>query len=81
MAKHILFHKTTRIKVDEKKLSTPVKIKEGEPQVVAISSTIFLAYINAIVCSLPRHISNILHIYDLAVWYADTSTAIAILRI
>jgi ribonuclease HI len=75
-----LFQRTARVKLDGT-LSNLVKMREGVPQGGVVSPTLFLVYINDIVSSVPRHVSNTLHADDFAVWASETSTGTATHRI
>ena len=62
-------------------LSDSVKIREGVPQGCVVSPTLFLVYINNITTVIPRHVSNILHADDLAIWSSAEYTTSAAYRI
>ena len=56
-------------------------MREGVPQGGITSPTLFLLYINNITTKFPRHVSNILHADDLAVWSASEYTTSSAYRI
>ena len=76
----ILQDRSARVKLDGY-MNESVTIREGVPQGVVISPTLFLLYINNITTILPRHVSNTLHADDLAVWSATDHTTSAAYRI
>ena len=75
-----LFNRTARVKLDGT-ISRQVKLKEGVPQGGVVSPTLFLVYTNDITTTVPRHVSNILHADDFAVWCAEEHTTTAAHRI
>ena len=68
--------RSARVKLDGY-MSESVKMREGVPQGDVFSPTLFLLYINNITTILPRHVSNTLHVDDLAVWSAADHTTSA----
>ena len=76
---HFLFARTTRVKLDGI-LSKKVCLREGVPQGV-LSPTLFLVYINDILTTLSKRVSNTLHADDLAIWNASEHTTTATYRI
>ena len=75
-----LHNRLATVKLDGH-LSKSVKMQEGVPQGGVISPTLFLLYITNITTVLPRHVSNILHADDLAVWSASEYTTSSAYRI
>ena len=71
---------SARIKLDGH-MSKSVKMQEGVPHGGVISPTLFLLCINNIMTVLPQHVSNILHVDDLAVWSASEYTTTSAYRI
>ena len=73
---HFLFARTARVKLDGI-LSKKVCLHEGVPQGGVLSPTLFLVYINDILTTLSKRVSNTLHADDLAIWngYEHTTTA------
>ena len=71
-----LHDRSARVKVDGH-LSDSVKMREGVPQGVVVSRTLFLVYINNITTVIPRHVYNTLHVDDLAIWSSTEYTASA----
>ena len=74
-----LFNRTARVKLDGM-ISRQVKLREGVPQ-GGVVSTLFLVYINDITTTVPRRVSNTLHAYYFAAWYAEAHTTTAVHRI
>ena len=66
---HFLFARTARVK------------PEGVPQGGVLPPTLFLVYINDILTTLSRRVSNTLHADDLAIWNAPEHTTTATYRI
>ena len=62
-----LHDRSARVKVDGH-LSDSVKMRECVPQGGVVSTTLFLVYFNNITTVIPRHVCNILHADDLAIW-------------
>ena len=65
---HLLFATAARVKLDgifRKKVCL-----RGVPQGGVLSSTLFLAYINDILTTISKRVSNTLHADDLAIWDA-----------
>ena len=77
---HFLFARTTRVKLDGI-LSKKVCLREGVPQGGVLSPTRFLVYINDILTTISKRVSNTLHADDLAVWNASEHTTTATYRI
>ena len=77
---HYLFARTARVKLDGH-LSKKVCLKEGVPQGGVLSPTLFLVYINDVLATIPRQVSNTLHADDLAIWTASEHTGTATYRI
>ena len=69
-----------QVKLDNT-LSQQMKMREGVSQGGVVSPTLFLVYINGLVPSLPRCVSNTLHADDLAIWSSETSAGTATFRI
>ena len=76
---HFLYGRTARVKVDGH-LSKKVILREGVPQGGVLSPTLFLVYINDIIDSLTRNVSNTLHADDLAIWTTSEHTSSATVR-
>ena len=70
---HFLFARTARVKLDGI-LSKKVCLREGVPQGGVLSPTLFLVYINDILTTLSKRVSNTLHADDLAIWNASEHT-------
>ena len=77
---HFLFARTARVKLDGI-LSKKVCLREGVPQGGVLSPTLFLVYINDILTTLSKRVSNTLHTDDLAIWNASEHTTTATYRI
>ena len=77
---HFLFARTARVKLDGI-LSKKVCLREGVPQGGVLSPTLFLVYINDILTTLSKRVSNTLHADDLAIWNASEHTTTATYRI
>ena len=75
-----LFNKTARVKLYGT-ISRQVKLREGVPQGGVVSPTLFLVYMNDIITTVPRHMSNTLHADDFAEWCAEEHTTTAVRRI
>ena len=58
-----------------------VCLREGVPQGGVLSPTLFLVYINDILTTLSKRVSNTLHADDLAIWNASEHTTTATYRI
>ena len=77
---HFLFARTARVKLDgifRKK----VCLREGVPQGSVLSPTLFFVYINDILTTISKRVSNTLHADDLAIWNVSESTITATYRI
>ena len=72
-----LFNRTARVKVDGM-ISRQVKLREGVPQGFVVLPIHFLVYMNDITTTVPRHVSNTLHVDDFAVWCAEEHTTTAV---
>ena len=79
-SQHFVFARTTRVKLDGI-LSKKVCFREGVPQGGVLSPTLFLVYINDILTTLSKRVSNTLHADDLAIWNASEHTTTATYRI
>ena len=77
---HFLLARTARVKQDGI-LSKKVCLREGVPQGGVLSPTLFLVYINDILTTLSKRVSNTLHADDLAIWNASEHTTTATYRI
>ena len=77
---HFLFARTARVKLNGI-LSKKVCLREGVPQGSVLSPTLFLVYINDILTTLSKRVSNTLHADDLAIWNASEHTTTATYRI
>ena len=77
---HFLFARTARVKLDGI-LSKKVCLFEGVPQGGVLSPTLFLVYINDVLTTLSKRVSNTLHADDLAIWNASEHTTTATYRI
>ena len=79
---HFLFARTARVKLDgilSKKKK--VCLREGVPQGGVLSPKLFLIYINDILTTLSKRVSNTLHADDLAIWNTSEHTTSATYRI
>ena len=72
--------RTARVKLDGI-LSKKVCLREGVPQGGVLSPTLFLVYINDILTTLSKRVSNTLHADNLAIWNASEHTTSATYRI
>ena len=70
---HFLFARTARVNLDGI-LNKKVCLREGVPQGGVLPFTLFLVYINDILTTISKKISNILHADDLAIWNASENT-------
>ena len=77
---HFLFARTAGVKLDGI-LSKKVCLREGVPQGGVLSPTLFLVYINDILTTLSKRVSNTLHADDLAIRNASEHTTTATYRI
>ena len=77
---HFLFVRTARVKLDGI-LSKKLCLREGVPQGGVLSPTLFLVYINDILTTLSKRVSNTLHADDLTIWNASEHTTTATYRI
>ena len=77
---HFLFARTARVKLDGI-FSKKVCLREGVPKGGVRSPTLFLVYINDILTTTSKRISNTLHADDLAIWYVSEHTTTATYRI
>ena len=77
---HFLFARTARVKLDGI-LSKNVCLREGVPQGGVLSPTLFLVYINDILTTASKRVSNTPHADDLAIWNASVHTTTATYRI
>ena len=77
---HFLFARTARVKL-ESILSKKVCLCEGVPQGGVLSPTLFLVYINVILTTLSKRVSNTQYADDLAIWNASEHTTTATYRI
>ena len=77
---HFLFARTARVKLDGI-LNKKVCLREGVPQGGVLSPILFLVYINDILTTLSKRVSNTLHADDLAIWNASEHTTTATYRI
>ena len=64
-----------------KKKKKKVCLREGVPQGVVLSHTLFLVYINDILTTISKRVSNTLHADDLAIWNTSEHTTTATYRI
>ena len=77
---HFLFARTAREKLHDI-FSKKVYLREGVPQGGVLSPTLFLVYINDILTTISKRVSNTLHADDPAVWNASEHTTTATYRI
>ena len=79
---HFLFARTARVKLDGI-FSTKKKgyLREGVPQGNVLTSTLFLVYINDILTTISKRVSNTLHADCLAIWNVSEHTTTATYRI
>ena len=77
---HFLFAGTARVKLDGI-LSQKLCLREGVPQGGVLSPTLFLVYINNIITTISKRVSNTLHADDPAIWNASEHTTTATYRI
>ena len=77
---HFLFARTAQVKLDGI-LSKKVCLHEGVPQGGVLSPTMFLVYINDILTTISKRVSNTLHADKLVNWNASTHTTTATYRI
>ena len=77
---NFLFARTARVKL-EGILSKKVCLREGVPQGGVLSPTLFLVYINDILTTLSKRVSNTLHADDLVIWNTSEHTTSATYRI
>ena len=75
-----LFARTARVKLDGIH-SKKVCLREGVPQGGVLSPTLFLVYINDILTTISKRVSNILYADDLAIWNASKHTTTATYRL
>ena len=77
---HFLFARIAPVKLDGI-LNKKVCLREGVPQGGVLSPTLFLVYINDILTTISKRVSNTLHAEDLAIWNASQHTTTATYRI
>ena len=77
---HFLFARTARAKLDDI-FSKKVCLREGVLQGGVLSPTLFLVYIDDILTTLSKKVSNTLNADDLAIWNASEHTTTATYRI
>ena len=77
---HFLSSRTARVKPDGT-LSKKVCLRKGVPQGGVLSPTLFLVYINDILTTISKRVSNTLHADDLAIWDVSEQTTTAAYRI
>ena len=77
---HCLFARTARVKRGGI-LSKKVCLRVGVPQGGDLLPTLFLVYINDILTTTTKRVSNTLHADELAIWNASEHTVTATYRI
>ena len=77
---HFLFARTVRVKLDSI-VSDKACLRKGVPQGGVMSPSLFFVYINDVLTTISKRVSNTLHADDLAIWNASEHTTTATYRI